>query len=107
MCQISSQSDLWCKRRGHPKNAFSSLSYSATIWLNGLIFKIKLMHIISNHWAKFLAHASSREFELKWQTTNNKYSRKRQSAGSNLFRPKHYSGPEGQTTTTNRKTQRH
>ena len=42
----------------------------------------------------FLAYSSSREFELKRQTTNNnnnnnnKYSRKRQSPGSNLLRPK-------------------
>ncbi|MDF4419922.1 hypothetical protein P3392_24315, partial [Vibrio parahaemolyticus] len=49
---------------------------------------------------RFLAHSSSREFELKRQTTknNNKYSRERQSAGSNLFRPK----PATVTLTTHR-----
>ena len=39
VCQISSQSDLRCEGRGLPKNAFSSLGYSATIWLTGLIFE--------------------------------------------------------------------
>ena len=74
VCQISSQSDLWCEGRGLPKNAFSSLNYSATICLADwayILIKVDAHHFQSLGSFKFLAHSISGEFELKQQTTNN------------------------------------
>lgn len=57
VCQISSEPHLQCEGRGLYKILFFGLNYSATIWLIGLTFLGKHLHIISSYWANI--HVSS------------------------------------------------